>query len=213
MVRKAVFTREDIIKAGFDLVNKQGLDQLTARNLADEIGSSTAPVYSNFGNMDELHQALVKEAMDRLLVSTRNGESENKFLNIGLGILDFAYDYPRWYQALFLVKITDLGPGYELMEEFLKMMAEFPGLAKLDAAERLIVLKKMAFFTRGMATDICLGNGDYHSREEWRMLLEEVGETIYLDALQRPTRNAEELKILGSLCYSPESKNTQEEED
>ncbi len=52
MVRKSVFSREEIIQAGFDLVDKQGLEQLTARNVAEEIGSSTAPVYSNFNNME-----------------------------------------------------------------------------------------------------------------------------------------------------------------
>jgi len=183
MVRKTVFTREDIIHAGFDLVDKQGLEQLTARNLAMEIGSSTAPVYSNFSNMDELQRALVEDAIRRLLERTRSGKSGNGFLDMGLAVLDFAWDHPRWYSALFLGKTHQPEPGFQIMEELLEVMGGLPDLADLDDVERLIVLKKMALFTHGLATDICVDHDGHHSREEWTMLLDEVGNTILQDAL------------------------------
>ncbi len=213
MVRKTVFTKEDIILAGFNLIDKKGVEQLTARNIAKEIGSSTAPVYSNFSNMDELESALVETAVKRLLNHTRNGKSGNQFLDIGLGVLEFAYQHPRWYEALFLGKINQTNPGFELMEELSTMMASLPDLIELPECERIILLKKMAIFTHGIATDICIAHGSEHSREEWITLMDEVGETMLKDAMQRGQRSDEELKILGSLCHWKCTNNHQKEED
>ncbi len=213
MVRKSVFSREDIIQAGFDLVDKHGWDQLTARSVAKGIGSSTAPVYSNFSNMVELEKALVEEAVGRFMWATRNGQSGNQFLDIGLGVMDFVWKHPRWYEALFLGKTQQPDPGFKIMEELLEFLAAMPGLADLDAAERTIVLKKMAIFIHGLAFEICCGKDSEHSREEWIVLLDEVGDTILRDAMQREPRNEEELKILGSLCHWDHSANPEKEED
>jgi len=213
MARKSAFSPEDIVQAGFRLVDKLGCDQLTARNVADELGSSTAPVYSNFSNMEELHEALVEEAVCRLLNATKNEETDDPFLNIGLGVLDFAWQHPRWYEALFLAKTEQEDPGYKIMEELLQAMDTFGNLKELEISERTIVLKKMAIFTHGVATEICIRGGDEHSREEWRILLEEVGGTIVRDAFQRAPRSAREIEILGSLCDCSQYPEPEKEED
>jgi len=213
MVRKSVFSREEIIKAGFDLVDQQGLEQLTARNVAEEIGSSTAPVYSNFQNMDELELALVDEAVARLMSGTRQGQSGNQFLDIGLGVLDFAWKHPRWYEALFLAKTNRPDPGFKIMEALLEFISEMPDLVDLPETERIIVLKKMSIFTHGLATEICLGHGSAHSAEEWNILLNEVGDTILRDALTRKPRQQDELNLLGSLCHWDNPTNLEKEED
>ncbi len=199
MVRKSVFTREDIVQAGYRLVDRSGLENLTARNIAEELGSSTAPVYSNFSNMEELEQALVDEAVRRLLLATRSSQTQDPFLDIGLGILNFTWKHPRWYEALFLGKSPVADPGYQIMKEILGTMAQMEHLAGLDIQEKTIVLKKMAIFTHGMATEICSGRAEDHSREEWLILLDEVGKTIVRDAFERTPRSLQEKELLGSI--------------
>ncbi|MCP4293163.1 MAG: TetR/AcrR family transcriptional regulator [bacterium] len=201
MVRKQVFTAEDVVQAGFNLVDQAGIDQLSARNLAQALGSSTAPVYSNFQNMEELGSALVKEAVRILLNFTKSGTTENVFLNIGIGVLDFTWQHPRWYEALFVGTSKLPDPGLQIMEELLHTMATLPEMENLPLIERTIVLKKMAVFTHGMATEICTGRAEAHSREEWLILMEEVGETILNDAFSRKPRTQKELETLGSLCH------------
>jgi len=213
MARKSEFSPEDIVQAGFSLVDKMGIDQLTARNLAEELGSSTAPVYSNFNNMEELEVALIEEAISRLLTRTKSGSSDDPFANIGFGVLDFAWQHPRWYEALFLVKTPHTDPGIKIMEELLKAMDSMDHFRELDITERTIVLKKMAIFTHGVATEICLRGGDENSREEWKILLNEVGNTIVDDAHQRAPRSAREFEILGSLCECSRNQNPEKEEN
>ena len=65
-MRKTVFTREDVIAAGLKVMARDGLSQLSARRVADELNSSTAPVYSNFASMEELADAVKREAVAEL---------------------------------------------------------------------------------------------------------------------------------------------------
>ncbi len=213
MARKSAFSRDDIIQAGFRLVDKMGREHLTARNVAEELGSSTAPVYSNFSNMEELELAIGDEAMKRVFEATELVNSAQPFLNIGLGILDFAWDHPRWYEALFLVKSLQNDHGFKIMELLLDEMSTMEEFADFELTERIIVLKKMAIFTHGLATEICIGGGADQSREEGRILLEEVGETIVRDAQQRTNRSPQNKIVLGTLCHWNNSKPTTKEED
>ena len=212
MARKSAFSPQDIVQAGFRLVDKMGHEHLTARNVAEELGSSTAPVYSNFSNMEDLERALYEEAVKRLLEKTKSGASGNPFLNIGLGFLDFAWEHPRWYEALFLTKKSQEEPCHNIMEDLLLAMSSFDGLKELEDCERIIVLKKMSVFTHGVATAICVRGGDEHTREEWKILLAEVGETVVTDAFQRGPRSASEIEILGSLCECSKNPNSEKEE-
>ena len=213
MARKSSFSPDDVVQAGFRLVDKLGREQLTARNVAEELGSSTAPVYSNFSNMEELELALAEEAMSRILAVMKAVNSSDPFLDIGLGILDFAWKHPRWYEALFLVKNAQVNPGFTLMEELLEAMDKMEEFQDLEITERTIVLKKMAIFTHGLATDICISGSNSLSWEELKILLEEVGDTIVRDALQRTPRSPKEIEILGSLCNWSQPQNLEKEED
>jgi AcrR family transcriptional regulator len=102
MVRKTVFTSEDVIKAGLAVMDQDGVEHLSARRVAEEMGASTAPVYSNFANMDDLVVAVKKAAVELLLELTIEKHTDNAFLNMGVGVLEFARRHPLLYSALFL---------------------------------------------------------------------------------------------------------------
>ena len=102
MVRKTVFTSADVIKAGLAVMDKDGVENLSARRVAEEMGASTAPVYSNFANMDDLVVAIKKAAVNLLLDLTLENHTDNPFLNLGVGVLEFARRHPLLYSAWFL---------------------------------------------------------------------------------------------------------------
>ena len=47
MPRKVVFTKEQIKDLAFKLVDEEGMDHLSIRQLAKALKSSVAPIYSN----------------------------------------------------------------------------------------------------------------------------------------------------------------------
>ena len=51
---KPTYTREDVLQGALQVVRNQGLSGLSARAVAHELASSTAPVYHLFDSMDAL---------------------------------------------------------------------------------------------------------------------------------------------------------------
>jgi hypothetical protein len=89
------------------------------------------------------------------------------------------------------------------MQELLKRMAMLPDLEQLKPVERIILLRKVALFTHGMATHICCGLPPEIKWEDLLHLLDEVGVAILSDAVARSPRTEEDLAGLGSLCDVP----------
>jgi len=54
MPRKALFTKEEIIKKSFEIIRQHGPQALTARSLAATLGSSPRPIFTIFNTMDEI---------------------------------------------------------------------------------------------------------------------------------------------------------------
>ena len=54
MAPKNKFTREEMVAAALRVVRRKGADALTAKALAEELGTSTQPVFTCFGTMDAL---------------------------------------------------------------------------------------------------------------------------------------------------------------
>ena len=52
MAPKNKFSREEMVSAAVAVVRKKGLEGLTAKALAEELGTSTQPIFTCFGSMD-----------------------------------------------------------------------------------------------------------------------------------------------------------------
>lgn len=203
MVRKSVYTREDVIAAGLAVVEKDGAANLSARRVAEELGASTAPVYSNFENMEELTVAVNRAVVAMLLDLTLEKHTSDPFLNMGVGVLEFAQRRPRLYSALFLHPRADCRAGDVVRTTLLERMASLPELDRLQPVERIVLLHKVSIFTHGLATLIVTGGDRAPEWDAMVTLLSEVGHAILKDALASSPRTPEDLAALGRLCEQP----------
>ena len=62
MPPKVKITKEDIVNAAVKIVRKSGDQAINARDIANVLGCSTQPIFSNFASMDELRLAVVEKA-------------------------------------------------------------------------------------------------------------------------------------------------------
>lgn len=157
MPPKVKFTREDVIKAAFAVVEDQGLKALTARSIASILGSSTAPVYQHFSKMDELALEVIRKTQKLLLDYTSRPYTDRIFLNMGTGVAMFACKHSMLYRALLLE-----GDNYgDVVGEFLGIleveMRKDKRFTNLSDSERHKLLEKMWTFTHGLASLICVG--------------------------------------------------------
>jgi DNA-binding transcriptional regulator YbjK len=60
MPPKAKFEKSDIIKAAVSIVEREGIEMLTARSLGKELGSSARPIFTLFESMDEVSRSVLE---------------------------------------------------------------------------------------------------------------------------------------------------------
>ncbi len=103
MPPKAKFTKEEIIAAALEIVERDGVDALTARSLGAALGSSARPIFTVFENMDEVH-AEIKAAAKKLYESYEDEgmSGENAFKGSGTGYIRFAAEHKKLFQLLFM---------------------------------------------------------------------------------------------------------------
>ena len=157
MPPKIKYTREDVIRAAFAIVDKRGLKELTARGVAGELGSSTAPVYRHFTTMDELALEVIRETQRTLLEYTSRPYTDRIFLNMGTGVALFACEHSRLYRALLLEGDSYSDVVQEILDALESKLAEDTRFTSMSDIERRVLLNKMWTFTHGLASLICVG--------------------------------------------------------
>ncbi|MGL4910118.1 MAG: TetR/AcrR family transcriptional regulator [Cetobacterium sp.] len=102
MPKKAIFKREQIHAKAFEMFEKYGLDEITARNLAKALNCSPAPIYSCYSSMDELKMELIERAKKIFLEYVVRPETNMVFLNSGIGLCRFAKEEKQLFKSIFL---------------------------------------------------------------------------------------------------------------
>ena len=96
-------TKENVIKKAVIMVNKNGWDSLTARDLAKALKISTKPLYRIYSNMDEIKNDLYKEIYkqyDEFITS--RVDNKKALVTLCVAYVEFAKYYKNLFISLFL---------------------------------------------------------------------------------------------------------------
>ena len=102
MAPKTKFTRDEMIKTALSVVREKGDGELSARAVADRLGTSTRPVFTCFETMENLRAAVLEEAekiLDGYLMSSMR--SNLAFFGVGMAYIRFAREEKRLFRLLF----------------------------------------------------------------------------------------------------------------
>lgn len=97
--------RRQLIEAGIVILERDGLQALTVRKLAAEVGTSTMVVYTHFGSMTGVVDALSDEIFARfgeaLAAIPHTEDPVADFFSMGAAYRRFALKNPQHYQLMF----------------------------------------------------------------------------------------------------------------
>ncbi|PQM52720.1 TetR/AcrR family transcriptional regulator [Mycolicibacter heraklionensis] len=97
--------RDRLIEAGTRLLDSAGPESLQARKVAAEIGASTMAVYTHFGGMNGLLEAIVSAAFERfgaaLASAPKTDDPMADFFVMGHAYRQFALASPQRYRLMF----------------------------------------------------------------------------------------------------------------
>lgn len=102
MPPKPKFTKEEMICAAKELVREKGLSALTARELAERLGSSPRPIFTVFRNMKELQDAVSDSVMEEFNARLRRAAAYTPaFKEVGMQMIRFASEEPNLFNMLY----------------------------------------------------------------------------------------------------------------
>lgn len=149
---KVKFTREQIIDAAFEIAQTEGIDGITMRKIAEKMGSSVAPIYVNFKNVDELNEALIERIISISRQLLMEEDTGNPFRDIGNASLRFAMEYSAIFKDL-VIKNARYMQGYDekIMPVLIEEMQKDPELKGFTIDELKTILLKMRIFQLGLS--------------------------------------------------------------
>lgn len=185
MTPRTQFSKEDVLNAALKIIERDGLTELSARKVAREMGSSTAPVYSYYTSMDVLMGDAIEKAFSILTEYIKKPYTNINFLNMGVGFAAFARDYRDLFKALYLNESISRQHHKKQLEVFFKMMNSYDMFSVIPEDDRMQLLRRMAMFGLGNAVHICYGFLDCDSMECIIRELYEVGCVMIDDVFSR----------------------------
>ena len=173
MAPKNKFTREEMVEAAMRVVRAKGIDGLTAKTMADELGTSTQPVFTAFGSMDTVRQEVYAAAV-RVYDSYADAGLKEKipFFGVGMQYIRFARDEPELYRFLFLTRTQDQECSVMKSMRHLQELVR-PTLISvyhLTSEEADLYFRDLWFVVHSLSTLIVTGDCPYRDQEIGQIL-------------------------------------------
>ncbi|MBR2024899.1 MAG: TetR/AcrR family transcriptional regulator [Clostridia bacterium] len=155
MPPKVKVTKEEIVKAGIEIIRKDGEVSINARSIASYLNCSTQPIFSNFATMEELQNEIMTYAHNMYLSYLEEETKKNqytKYKSFGMAYIRFAKEEKNLFKMLFMCdrKGKEL-PSTADFDESVKTIMETSGLSKEKAT---LMHLEMWTFVHGIASMI-----------------------------------------------------------
>lgn len=173
MARLVKFYKQDLIERTIDYIRKNGVENLTARNLCRFIGCSTQPIFRNFGSMNKLKEE-VKEYLKNYYHDFIN-ETINKdayLFTSNYSYTLFALEEPNLFEALFMSDFE----GVKTIDNVLKsdddmeIIESIPDQYHLSRKQSERLYRDVKFYTHGLSCQIAC-NSLYLKKDDIRVLI------------------------------------------
>ncbi|MBQ3404963.1 MAG: TetR/AcrR family transcriptional regulator [Oscillospiraceae bacterium] len=112
MPPKVKFQKEEIIRAALNAARVKGIDAVTAREVAKELGVSTRPIFTYYDTMEQLKADVFEMAKEQYREYIERGlAGPVPFLGVGQQYIRFAKEEPELYKLLFLTRPDGVSGG------------------------------------------------------------------------------------------------------
>lgn len=173
MARKESITKDMILDTAFAMAGKEGIENVTARKLAAQIGCSTQPIFRVYTNMNELYAEIYQKAIDAFGDYYENYKSDvdTPFVHLGLAYINYAKEESKFFHLLFQSEHRGDRGLFELLNG--KSGAVSKEINKATAAgcqNPSGLFMKMWIFIHGCACMVLTGDYDLTEEETIELL-------------------------------------------
>lgn len=171
MAPKNKFTKEEMAAAALRVVRAKGADGLTAKNIANELGTSTQPIFTAFGSMDGIKAEAYAAAIGVYDRYTNKGLQEDiPFLGVGRQYIRFAREEPELYRLLFLTRSKEYSAMASMRHLQEHVRPTLMRIYRITAEEADFYFRDMWLVVHSLATLIVTNDCPYSDEELARLL-------------------------------------------
>ena len=173
MAPKNKFTKEEMVEAALRVVRANGIDALTAKTMADALGTSTQPIFTAFGSMDGIKKEIYAAA---IRVYDRYADAGLKeripFFGVGMQYIRFAREEPELYRLLFLTRAQDKSFSAMQSMQHLQSLVRptLMHIYRITEQEADLYFRDLWFVVHSLSTLIVTGDCPYSDREIGQIL-------------------------------------------
>ncbi len=155
MPRQEMITKEMLLSGAFELLNKDGEREITARRLSAYIGCSTQPIFRNYKGMEDLLKDVYAKALDYYeeYYASFVPRDNTPFVNMGLAYILFAAQNKFLFEFLFMSETRNGKSLYEILNgKNQNIKTEFKKATEAGCHNPEELFMKMWIFIHGAAT-------------------------------------------------------------
>ena len=208
--KEITYTKDQIIRAAFDIIKAGGLRALSARKIADRLGSSTAPVYSCFSSMQELEDEIEDRVHKMMIEYSKRPYTPRIDLNIGVGIVLFARDHPKLFISYHDEGKKTKDAEEKISEYLLQQMREYPIYKNIPDEDIRSLYSKFMIFTHGLCLLACSKELPYDDDDYIIYMFWELGEELINATLQKMQHGGDYTIIRGLKVHNDKIKQLTE---
>lgn len=166
MAPKNKFTKEEMVAAALRVVRVKGADGLTAKNIADALGTSTQPIFTAFGSMDGIRREVYAAAVSVYDRYTNEGLKESvPFLGVGKQYIRFAREEPELYRLLFLTRTQEYSAMQSMRHLQELVRPTLMDIYRITAEEADLYFRDLWLVVHSLSTLIVTDDCTYSDRE------------------------------------------------
>ena len=168
MPPKPKFSKEQIVRAAYEIARSEGIDAVMAREVGKRLGTTASPIFTVFAGMDELKQAVFTQARNSC-IDYLSGAFDYRpaFKEFGMRWIRFSIREPHLYAMLFL---RGAGGGSFLVDEIVagvsdRVIGSIQDAFGLDADRAGSLFRQMFIYANGLAAFHNSGVGRFSEEE------------------------------------------------
>ena len=173
MPPKKIVSKQQILDAAMEITRNSGVDAITARSIAAQLGISTHPIFTYFATINDIKEGVLIQARELYKDYIHQGLDEKiPFLGIGHQFLLLAKNEPELFKVLFFKKTPD--GRMHAYEEFQFTMGlvidSIMQIYKIDRFDAECYYRNLWLTSMSFATLIVTDNCPYSDQEMLQIL-------------------------------------------
>ena len=181
MPPKPKLIKADIIDFAFNHVRAHGWEGLTARYLAENLQTSTKPIYFHFKSMFDLEDAVVERAMERILAYATEPRTGDPWIDSAVGVVMFAIEEKHLWRCINDEKHVPLRRKYgvHVWQTLGEALADYPPFQDLTQNQIEMIRRARWIFIHGLAGLLNNAEWPFSGYEQLVYTVKRISEAFY----------------------------------